>query len=76
MAHENVTIPLDSEAAKAYNSAPEEEKKKIQAVLSIWLRELIAAEPPTLKKIMDEVGRKARARGLSPEVLESLLKGA
>jgi len=76
MAVETITIPLDPEAAKAYKAARDEDKKKMQALLSLWLRDLAGAEPSTLKEIMSDVSRKAQARGLTPEVLESLLKGA
>lgn len=76
MAVEKITIPVDTEAARAYNSAPPEERQKIQALLALWLRDLVTAEPATLKQIMDEVSRNARARGLTPDLLESLLKGA
>jgi len=71
-----VTIPLDPETARAYNSAAPEEKRKIQALLSLWLRELAAGEYPSLQQVLDEVGRKAKARGLTSEMLDSLLKGA
>ncbi len=76
MPRASITIPLDPEAAKAYHLTPRQEKKKIQAVLSLWLRELVTTESSTLKEIMDEAGRKARAQGLTPEILKSLLKGA
>ena len=75
MALENITIALDPEAARAYDAAPADDKKKMQALLSLWLRNLMTAEPAALKQIMNEVDRKARARGLTPEVLDSLLKG-
>jgi len=42
----------------------------------LWLRELAAGEPASLQQILDETGRKARARGITPEILDSLLKGA
>jgi len=76
MATKTITVPLDPEAAKAYNSAPLDDQRKMKALLSLWLRNLAKAEPSDLKKLMDDVSRKARARGLSPEILESLLKGA
>ena len=76
MPAETITIPLDPEAAKIYKAAPAEDKKKMQALLSLWLRDLAMREPSTLKEIMDDLSRKAQARGLTPEVLESLLKGA
>ena len=76
MGRPTITIPLDPETARAYESAAPEEKRKIQALLSLWLRELTAGQYPSLQQVLDEVGRKAKARGLTPEVLDSLLKGA
>ena len=48
----------------------------MQALLGLWLRELAEGEPRSLQQILDEAGRKAQARGLTTEMLESLLKGA
>ncbi len=76
MAKGTITIPLDPETARAYDSAGPEEKRKMQALVSLWLRELAAGEYPPLQQVLDEVGRKAKARGLTPEMLDSLLKGA
>ena len=76
MPTETITIPLDAEAVKIYKAAPAEDRKKMQALLSLWLWDLATAEPSTLGEIMDDLSRKAQARGLTPEVLESLLKGA
>lgn len=76
MAIQRITIPLDPEAAKAYKAAPEEAKKKMQALVSLWLRDLATADPSKLKALMSEISRKARARGLTAQLLESLLKEA
>ena len=76
MANPSITIPLDPQTARAYDSASPEEKRKIQALLSLWLRELAAGEYPSLQQVLDEVGNKAKARGLTPEILDSLLKDA
>jgi hypothetical protein len=76
MAKPTITIPLDPQTARAYNSAAPEEKRKMQALLSLWLRELAAGEFASLQQVLDEVGGKAKVRGLTPEMLESLLKGA
>jgi len=71
-----ITIPLDPETARAYDSATPEERRKMQALLSLWLRELAADEQPSVQQVLEEVGRKAKDRGLTPEMLDSLLKGA
>lgn len=76
MANPTITIPLDSQTARAYDSATAEEKQKIQALLSLWLRELATNEYSSLQAVLDEVGSKAKARGLTQEILDSLLKGA
>ena len=69
-----VNIPLDSETAEIYKKAPQADKKKMQLLLSLWLREF---EKPsiTLEKLMDDISRKAQERGLTPEILQSILNG-
>jgi len=46
MANLTITIPLDPETARTYDSAAPEEKRKIQALVSLWLRELAAGDYP------------------------------
>ena len=76
MANPTITIPLDPQTAQAYNSAAPDEQRKIQALLGLWLRELAAGEYPSLQQVLDEVAGKAKSRGLTPEILDSLLKGS
>jgi len=71
-----ITIPLDADTARAYESAAPAEKRKIEALLSLWMRELATGEYASLADVLDEVGRKAKARGLTAETLDSLVKGA
>jgi len=71
-----VTVPVsvDNETARIYKQASAADKKKMQLLLSLWLREF---EKPSvsLEKLMDNVSRKARERGLTSEILESTLHG-
>jgi hypothetical protein len=60
---------------EAYDSASPQEKRKLKALLSLRLRELASGEYPSLQKTLDELGRKAKDRGLTPQILESLLEG-
>lgn len=76
MAKPTITIPLDPETARAYDSAAPEEKRKMEALLGLWLRELATGDYPSLQQVLDEAGRKAKARSLTPEILDSILKGA
>lgn len=68
----NVTIPLDQQTAQIYTNASIENKKKLRLLLELWLREFAAA-PRSLDAIMDQISERARARGLTPEILEALL---
>ena len=70
----SIKIPLDPETARIYADASPEDQKKLRLLLSLWLREF-AVSPTPLKAVMDEISRKAQARGLTPEILESLLHG-
>jgi hypothetical protein len=75
MANTTITIPIDAQTARAYDSADPDQKRKLQALLGLRLRELTFGENPPLEQILDEVGQKAKDRGLTPEVLDSLLRG-
>ena len=72
MATNRITIPLDPETAKAYKEARPTEKKKMQALVSLWLRDLATEKPATLDHILDEVSEKAAQRGLTPKILDAL----
>jgi hypothetical protein len=67
-----IAVPLDAETARLYAEAPAELQRKFQLLLRLWLRELVVS-PRALQEIMDEISQKAQARGLTPEILESLL---
>jgi hypothetical protein len=76
MPNRTITITLDPQTALAYERTLPEEKLKIQALLSLWLRELVGGEHHSLQQILNDVGQKAKARGLTPEMLDSILNGA
>jgi len=60
MATEPITIKVDREAARVFNTAPAEEHRKMGALLSLWLKEIAAADARPLKEVMDEIGREAQ----------------
>jgi hypothetical protein len=68
-----ISIPVDPATAAAFERASEEEKRKLELLLSLRLRELTLDPKRSLQEVMDEISRKAKARGLTPEILESLL---
>jgi hypothetical protein len=73
MATTTITIEVEAEAAKAFAAASPEDQRKIQLLLSLRLQDLTNPQGKPLKAVMDEVGARAAARGLTPEILESLL---
>jgi hypothetical protein len=70
-----LTIQVDAETAQAYVAAPSEDKRKMQLLLSLRLRDMTAAPARSLRIVMDEIGRNAEARGMNQAVLDSLLHG-
>lgn len=74
MATETITLKIDPDAAQFFNSASAEEQEKLRVLFGIWLKEYAKADTVSLKQIMDEVSVKAKSRGLTPEILESILE--
>jgi hypothetical protein len=70
-----ITIHVDPESAKVFESASEEERNKIKAVLGVRLRELLRPTGLSLREAMNQCSREAKANGLTPEILESILRG-
>ena len=70
----NITIEVDAAAARAFAEASPGEQQKMQLLLSLRLQELTAKQGGTLQSVMDETGRAAEGRGLTPEILENLLR--
>lgn len=73
MATETITLEIDSEAAQAFKAVSANEREKLQVLLGIWLKEFARTDSASLKTTMDEMSEKARGRGLTPEILESIL---
>jgi hypothetical protein len=74
MATATISIEVDADTARAFHEASTEDQRKLRLLLGLRLRELTAGPVRPLKEIMDEIGRQAEARGLTPEVLEALLR--
>jgi len=67
-----INIPLEAKVAEIYNAASTEEQQKLHVLVSLWLREMSDSDE-SLTTIMDRISERAAARGLTPEILESLL---
>jgi hypothetical protein len=74
MRTETIPITVDSDAADRFCEASPDERRKLELLLRLRLRELTLGRVRPLKEIMDEIGREAEAKGLTPEKLESMLR--
>ena len=72
METEVIRIRVDAETARTFNSLPEEDRRKLEALLNIRLNE-VSRRGESLDTVMQEISDKAKARGLNPEILKSLL---
>jgi hypothetical protein len=70
-----LTIQVDPETARVFSQVSSEDRRKLELLLRLRLDDLVAKPGRSLQQLMDEIGAKAAARGMTPEVLESLLHG-
>jgi len=75
METKTINLRVSADAAEMYESASDEEKRKLEALISSRLREAARHRErgKTLEEIMSEMSRKARERGLTPEKLDDIL---
>lgn len=72
MLTEEITIRVDVDAAKAYREASEQDRRKLDLLLSLRLHDALQSNR-SLKEVIDDISAKAQERGLTPEILESIL---
>ena len=72
MAVEQIVVTVDADVASAYRSVPEAERRKLDLLVSLHLREATRSAQP-LKEISREVSQKAQQRGLTPDILQGIL---
>ncbi|MBM4044775.1 MAG: hypothetical protein FJ279_06665 [Planctomycetes bacterium] len=72
MQTQEITIYVTPEAANIYKSASDQERRKLDVLLSLRLSE-VSQPSRSLKEVMREASREARKRGLTEEVLNELL---
>jgi len=68
-----ISIEVDAEAARAFSAASVPERRKLELLLALRLKQLTTSPARPLSAVMDEIGADAEANGLSLQVLESLL---
>ena len=73
-----ITISVDADLAEFYYSAPDSERRKLDLIINLRLRNFVnqgqrQGQGRPLLEIMDDISRKAQQRGLTPEILQSIL---
>ena len=68
-----IQIHVSPEAARVYESASAEERRKLDLLLDLKLTEASHEPARSLEEIMSDIGREAQQRGLTPDILERIL---
>ena len=68
---ETITISVDSEIKTAFEQATPETLQKLTMLLNLLFKD--NQKEQTLTGLMAEISDKAKARGLTPEILELIL---
>ena len=71
-----ISIHVPASLARTYEHADEDRKKKAEEYINAWLSSFLSGKSPNdrLFEIMKEAGEMAKKNGLTPEILEQLLK--
>ena len=69
MATTMINMEVESDVAAFYQKVPAEDRSKLAVLWAVLLREYQTCPTP-LRQLMDEIGAKARSRGLTPALLE------
>ena len=72
MSTRRISIRVSDRAARTYEEASEQERRKLDALLSMRLTEASRSTRP-LEEIMSDLSREAKANGLTEEKLQRLL---
>ncbi len=72
METKTITIRVNAEVARMFEAASEEHRRKLEALLSLKLSDATRRKR-SLEEVMSEISRNAQARGLTPEILDSIL---
>ena len=71
---EHITVSVDPDVAEVYRSASDDDRSKLDLLVNLRLREATESTS-SLRTLLQEISRDARRRGLTPEILQSILGG-
>lgn len=70
---DQITVSVDSDVAELYRSSSSEERRKLDLLVSLRLRDA-AESRRSLEDIVRETSSNARRRGLNEEILRTCLR--
>ena len=68
----HITVSVDPDVADVYRSASDDDRRKLDLLVNLRLREATESTS-SLRTLLQEISRDARRRGLTPEILQSIL---
>ncbi len=72
METKTITIRVNAEVARIFETASDEERRKLEALVSLKLSDATRSKRP-LEEVMSEISQNAQLRGLTPDILDSIL---
>jgi len=69
---ETITIQVDKKIAELYQESDSNKKDKLTTIITLFLTSEL--EQKKLSEVMAEIADKAEQRGLTPEILDSILQ--
>ncbi|NJL82122.1 MAG: hypothetical protein HC890_02520 [Chloroflexaceae bacterium] len=70
---QKIVLKVSPRVAQAYQQATDSEKQSFTELVSLFFERDPEGETDFLGKLMDEISDRAVKRGLTPEILESIL---
>ena len=69
---DRITVSVDADVADAYRAASDGDRRKLDLLVNLRLREATHSQR-TLRDVMRDISDSAQRRGLTPEMLRSIL---
>ena len=69
---DRITVAVDADVAQAYRAVSDRDRRKLDLLVNLRLRDATRSSQ-SLREVMEEISRNAQRRGVTPEILESLL---
>lgn len=70
--NDQITVSVDPDVASAYRLASDTDRRKLDLLVNLRLRDVTRSKA-SLKDVMLEISQNAQQRGLTPEILQSML---